>query len=74
MAGTNLSLQQIKTGLEAFGFKVETREISSFQDDYGLKVGDGEGDDDEDEDDEDGEEEDGDEEEGDDDGDEDDEE
>lgn len=52
-------MQQIKTGLESIGFKADVRDLSSFEDDYGLKVGDDDGEDeDDDEDDEDGEDED----------------
>ncbi len=42
--------QQIKVGLESLGFKPEVHELSWFQDDYGLKVGEDEdgGDDDDD--------------------------
>lgn len=55
MEFTNVFAQQIQTGLESMGFKASVRDLSSFQDDYGLKVGDDEeGDDDDDE--EDGEE------------------
>lgn len=44
-------LQQVKTGLETIGYKPEIHDLNWFQDDYGLKVeqGEDETDDDEDE-------------------------
>ena len=45
--------QQIKIGLEAVGFKPEVHDLNWFQDDYGLKAGEGEEDGVDDEDDED---------------------
>lgn len=45
-------VQPIQTGLGLMGFKASVRDLSSFQDDYGLKVGDDEEDEDDDDDDE----------------------
>ncbi|KAJ3492071.1 hypothetical protein NLG97_g5471 [Lecanicillium saksenae] len=54
--------ENMEASIKAMGYKVQTRELSDFHDDYGLEAP--EGDEDEDEDDEDDDEDDGDDEDG----------
>lgn len=46
-------MQQVETGLKSLGFAPEVRELSWFQDDYGLKAGEGEDDNEDEEEDDD---------------------